>query len=194
MRNDKTALLIIDLINHFDFDGGEELLTNTRPIVDPVLALKQRFKEKGQPVIYVNDNFGLWHESAEDVISTCLKGKGKDIVERVRPEEDDFFIVKPKHSGFFGTQLEILLKQLETERLVLTGVASDMCILFTANDAYMREYELIIPKDCIAAETKEANEHAVGIMEDALSIPFTPSGEIEIRASRSNEAESTTHH
>lgn len=180
MNNDKTALLIVDLLNHFDFDGGEKLLENTRQIIDPVLSLKRRFKERNHPVIYVNDNFGLWHESAEDVITTCLKGAGKEIVERVRPDDDDYFIVKPKHSGFFGTQLEILLKQLRIERLVLTGVASDMCILFTANDAYMREYELIIPIDFIAAETKEANDHAVGIMKNALSIPFTPSVEIEI--------------
>lgn len=175
MKQQETALVIIDMINKMNFDGGEELLSNTLPIVDPIKNLKKQMKEAGNPVIYVNDNFGLWQDNTSDLIEECENGPGKPVVEQIKPDEDDYFIIKPKHSGFFGTQLNILLGQLGVKKLILTGIAGDICVLFTANDAYMREFELWVPSDCMASETNEGNEHALKIIEHSLSSDVYPS-------------------
>ncbi|XXM70985.1 isochorismatase family cysteine hydrolase [Lysinibacillus sphaericus] len=175
----KKALLIIDMINTFDFDGGEELLSNTKRIVDPIRELKNKAKKDDIPVIYVNDNYGLWQDNMNDIIEVCKKGKGGSIIEKIHPDEDDYFIVKPKHSCFFGTQLEILLHQLDVDHLILTGIAGDICVLFTANDAHMREYGVSIPLDCMASETKEDNDSAVHIIEKTIDADLTRSSEME---------------
>ena len=180
MKKAPAALLIIDMINKMDFDGGEELLENTLPMVDCLAELKKRVKKEDLPVIYINDNFGQWQDNTDELIKECRNSPGKAIVDKMEPEEDDFFIIKPKHSGFFGTQLEILLNQMEAKRLILTGVAGDMCVLFTANDAYMREYELWVPEDCIASETKEANDHALRIIKRSCFADTTVSSELNL--------------
>ena len=107
----------------------------------------------------------------------CKDGKGRSIIEKIHPDDDDYFIVKPKHSCFFGTQLEILLHQLDVNHLILTGIAGDICVLFTANDAYMREYGLSIPRDCIASETEEDNDSALHIINKTIEADMTGSTE-----------------
>lgn len=176
-----TALIIIDMINKMDFKGSEDLLENTKPIVNPLLKLKHHAKKLGLPTIYVNDNFGLWREDIGSVITECKKGLGKDIVEQFIPENNDFFIIKPKHSGFYGTQLNILLNYLEVENLILTGVAGDMCVLFTAFDAYMREYNLWVPSNCLASETVANNKGALRIMNRSMFANISPSTNVEIK-------------
>ncbi|MBH0231179.1 isochorismatase family cysteine hydrolase [Halobacillus yeomjeoni] len=166
--NNKTALIITDMVNKMDFDGGDDLLRHSLSMVDNLISLKKKVKEKGVPVIYVNDNFGLWQDNASELIKECKKGRGEPVVDAVMPEEDDYFIIKPKHSGFYGTQLDILLKHLKVENLILTGVAGDICVLFTANDAYMREYNLWVPKDCVASEKIEDNDNALQIIQRSL--------------------------
>ncbi|WP_173917267.1 cysteine hydrolase family protein [Halobacillus sp. Marseille-Q1614] len=175
-----TALLVIDMINKMDFDGGEDLLKHTREITGSINHLRKEANEKEMPVIYVNDNFGLWQDNADELIEECKKGPGKEIVEEILPEEDDYFIIKPKHSGFFGTQLSILLEQLEVENLILTGVAGDICILFTANDAYMRDYNLWVPRDCIASEQSEDNENALKIIKRSVFANIKGTSEVSI--------------
>ncbi|MFN4214426.1 cysteine hydrolase family protein [Exiguobacterium sp.] len=168
----KTALLIIDMFNDFDFVGGDDLLRNTEPIVEPILKLKRHFKDADLPVIYCNDNFGQWKDSTEDIVRHVEASKGRDIAKRIEPEDKEYFIIKPRHSAFYGTQLDILLRQLDVEKIVMTGVASDICILFSANDGYMREYELHVPQDCVAAETNKRNESALTVIHETLGIPI----------------------
>ncbi|WP_028784919.1 cysteine hydrolase family protein [Thalassobacillus devorans] len=174
MQQSNTALLIIDVINKMDFDGGEDLLEHSLEIADNLYTFKQEAKEKGIPVIYVNDNFGLWQDNAREIVEECKKGRGKPLVEKMEPDEDDFFVIKPKHSGFYGTQLDILLAQIGVDRLILTGTTGDMCVLFTANGAYMREYDLYIPKDLVVSEDKTDNENALKIMERSLFADISP--------------------
>lgn len=178
----KTALLLIDMMNHMEFEGGEDLLKNTLPMIDRLVALKKRVKEENIPVIYVNDNFDHWQDNTDAVVEECLNSKGKPVVEKIRPADDDYFIIKPKHSGFFGTQLDILLKQLEVERVIIAGVATDICVLFTANDAHMREYEICVPEDCSAAETQEAHDSAMRIIEQSLDADIRAGDKIPIGA------------
>ncbi|RDY72404.1 cysteine hydrolase [Halobacillus trueperi] len=168
MKQD-TAMIIIDMINKMDFDGGENLLENSLPVAERLHNFKKEVKKQGVPVIYVNDNFGLWQDNASDLLEECKKGIGKPVVEQMEPAEDDYFIIKPKHSGFFGTQLSILLDHLEVKNLILTGIAGDICVIFTANDAYMREYNLWVPEDGTASEYKEDNENALRIMKRSLA-------------------------
>ncbi|GGF24483.1 putative isochorismatase family protein YaaI [Halobacillus andaensis] len=163
-----TALLIIDMINKMDFNGGEDLLEHSKDIVGPINELRKQAKQNGMPVIYVNDNFNLWQDNVDELIQECKHGPGETIINEVLPEENDYFIIKPKHSGFFGTQLSILLEQLEVKKLILTGVAGDICVLFTANDAYMRDYDLWVPKDCVASEKTSDNDNALQIIKRSL--------------------------
>lgn len=175
-----TALLIIDVINKMDFKESEKLLNNSKKMVEPLLKLKSDAKNQDIPVIYVNDNFGLWRQDMNSLIEECKKGIGKEVIEHFIPKEDDFFIIKPKHSGFYGTQLNILLKQLEIENLVLTGISGDMCVLFTASDAYMREYNLWVPSDCLASETDQDNQAALRLINRSMFANIAPSSEMNI--------------
>lgn len=178
MKNN-TALIIIDMINKMDFVGGEDLLENTMKITKPLQQLKANAKNQNMPVIYVNDNFGLWQDHVDELIEECKKGPGEKIINEILPANDDYFIIKPKHSGFFGTQLSILLHHLNVDNLILTGTAGDICVLFTANDAYMREYNLWIPQDCVASEQNNDNDNALKIMRRSLSADITKSTDVE---------------
>lgn len=175
-----TALLLIDLISDFEFPGGETLLEQVLPIVPRLAALKQRARAAGVPVVYVNDNWGRWRSDLRQLVRHCLEDgvRGKPVVERLRPAEDDYFVLKPKHSGFFATTLETLLAYLGARRLILAGTTGEQCVLFTASDAYMRDFELVVPPDCVASKDAEHNRAALHTMERLFDARLTPSAEI----------------
>lgn len=164
------ALLLIDVINDFEFPAGEKLLSLALPVGRQIQKLKQQAKRLGIPVIYVNDNFGKWQSDLNKIVSHCLNDgvRGEPFVKLLLPDEDDYFVLKPKHSGFYCTSLELLLEHVGSRRLILAGVAGNNCVLFTANDAYMRDFELSIPADCVVSETTEENEYALKQMEKVL--------------------------
>lgn len=178
----EVALLLIDVINDLDFDGGEKLLKYALPMAEKIAALKKRARQAGIPIIYVNDNFGRWQSDFNKLLKHCLDGdvRGKPLAELLRPEEDDYFVLKPKHSGFFSTTLDTLLEYLKARTLILTGVAANICVLFTANDAYMRDFNLVIPSDCVASNTAEENEHALKLMKQVLKANTTPSAKLDL--------------
>ena len=140
-------------------------------------ALKQRARKAGVPVVYVNDNFGRWRSDFRSTLAHCLRDsvRGRPIAELLKPDEDDYFVLKPKHSGFQFTPLELLLAHLGAETLILTGVAGNFCVLFTAHDAYMRDYELAVPADCTASETVAARRNACLQMKRFLRADIRPS-------------------
>src|SRR5205814_8457385 len=141
-----------------------------------LLRLKRRAKKAGVPVVYVNDNFGRWKSDFRRTVEHCARhGRGREVVESLRPEEDDYFVLKPKHSGFFSTTLETLLRYLCSRKLILTGIAGNFCVLFTANDAYMRDYDLMIPSDCTVSNTAEENREALALMRKFLKADTRPS-------------------
>jgi nicotinamidase-related amidase len=177
----EVALLLIDVINDLEFSSGEALLTHALPVARKLQALKRRAKEAGIPVIYVNDNFGKWQSDFKSVLRHCLEEdvRGKPVAELLRPEEeDDYFVLKPKHSGFFSTTLDTLLDYLQVKILILTGLTGDICVLFTANDAYMRDFHLVIPADCVASADADENRHALAHMQRVLKADTRPSDEI----------------
>jgi nicotinamidase-related amidase len=178
----ETALLLIDVINDFDFPEADELLEFAEPMARRLKRLKERARRAGVPVIYINDNFGRWQSNFAALVNHCLKGRGKRIVGLLRPKQRDYFVLKPKHSAFYSTTLDVLLRYLGTERLIITGIAANICVLFTANDAYMRDFEILIPQDCVASNTKAANDYALKQMETILKADIRPSGDIKLSA------------
>lgn len=163
-----TALLIIDIINDFQFKHGKTLAKKTAAIAPNILKLKKRMKANGLPIIYVNDHYQLWQADYNKIMEKCRNPLSKGIIENLRPEGDDYFLIKPKHSAFFGTALHTLLSQLGVNSLILTGIAGNICVLFTANDAYMREIKLLVPTDAIASTADEDNEYAITMMKNVL--------------------------
>jgi nicotinamidase-related amidase len=175
------ALLLIDVINDLEFESGKDLLKHALPMAERLAELKRRAKRAGVPVIYVNDNFGRWQSDFNKLLDHCLEENicGKPIAELLRPEKDDYFVLKPKHSGFFSTTLDILLDYLQVKTVILTGLTADICVLFTANDAYMRDFNLVIPEDCVASSDPEENRHALEHMQRVLKADTRPSTEID---------------
>jgi nicotinamidase-related amidase len=175
------ALLLIDVINDFDFAEGEQLLRLALPFGQNIARLKQRANAAGIPAIYVNDNFGRWQSDFKKIVAHCLEdGRGKPFVERLLPE-DDYFVLKPKHSGFYSTSLSLLLIHLTAKNLILTGIAGNNCVLFTANDAYMRDFKIFVPADCIVSTTDEENRHALKQMETVLKADTTIATELDLQ-------------
>ncbi|WP_332695694.1 cysteine hydrolase family protein [Halalkalibacter lacteus] len=180
MTSPRYALLIIDMINDLEFSSGYKLFPNALQSAKNIAALKKRLKKQGVPIIYVNDNYGKWQSDFRYLVSHCLKEsvRGKPIAEIMQPEEDDYFVLKPKYSGFFATPLDLLLDHLRVNTLIITGVAGNMCVQFTANDAYMRNFKLFVPSDCVASNTLETNKLALELMEDVLKADISPSSTI----------------
>lgn len=179
----KSALLLIDVINDLAFPRGRQLLKYALPAAKRLVRLKQRAAASGVPVIYVNDNFGQWRSDFRHQVSHCL-GEGclgRELALLLAPEENDLFVLKPKHSGFFSTTLDVLLKSLEVDTLILAGFATDICVLYTANDAYMRDYRLVVVSDGVAAEEPAWNRSALDQMARQLRAELKPARSIHFR-------------
>jgi len=184
------ALLLIDVINDFDFPGADQLLRYARPMARNLVRLKRRAYKAGVPVIYVNDNFGRWKSDFRRTLDHCARyGRGRDVVSLLRPEENDYFVLKPKHSGFFSSALDTLLRYLRTQTLILTGIAGNFCVLFTANDAYMRDFNLFVPSDCTVSNTKRENDSALRLMKKFLKADTRPASRIVLDSRGSGDSE-----
>lgn len=180
------ALLVIDMISDYRFEEAPQMLPRLGPVIRRIAALKEKARASGIPAIYVNDNFGRWQSDFAGLVKYCTAPDqpGADLVRQIAPEKDDYFILKPRHSGFYASSLEILLENMGVRRLVLTGISSHQCVLFTANDAYVREYELKIPRDCIAAPTPPQTRLALQYFQTVLGADIRPSARFRQWASR----------
>src|SRR5215204_5323941 len=180
----EAALLLIDVINDFDFPEGDQLLQLALPVANNIAELKKRARAAGIPTIYVNDNFGRWRSDFKKIVAHCQdeKAKGKDFVKLLTPDDDDYFVLKPKHSGFYSTTLDLLLTHLNAKNLILTGIAGNNCVLFTANDAYMRDFKVFVPADCVVSNTEEENRYALSQMETVLKADTSPATELDLKA------------
>jgi nicotinamidase-related amidase len=166
----RSALLIVDMINLFDFEGGQALSRSALRCAKTIAKLRSRFDDAGAPVIYVNDNFADWQGEFRDLLATCAVAGGAPakIVGLLSPHPGHYHLLKPKHSAFQATALPVLLAKLKVTGIVLTGLAADSCILATAQDANMREFGLWVPRDAVAAQSPDRKVHSLAIMEKSL--------------------------
>ena len=180
------ALLLVDVINDMDFKGSESLVALAEPMAERLCALKRRARGAGIPTIYINDNFGKWRSDFRSLVEHCINDPvpGRNVARMLQPDQEDYFVLKPKQSAFYDTTLDTLLRALGTATVILTGIAGDNCVLFSANDAYMRDLRLFIPEDCVASETREENEYALRLMRKVVKADIRPSTEIDLEALR----------
>jgi nicotinamidase-related amidase len=180
----RTALLLIDVINDMDFAGSESLVRLAEPMARRLRALKKRARSAGLPTVYINDNFGKWRSDFRTLVDHCINADvpGRAVARILKPDTKDYFVLKPKQSAFFGTTLDTLLRDLGARRLILTGIAGDNCVLFSANDAYLRDFKLFVPSDCIASETEAENHYALQLMKKVAKADIRPSTELDLEA------------
>jgi len=176
------ALLLVDVINDMDFEGSAPLVEQAAPMAKRLAALKGRCTALGIPAIYANDNFGRWKSDFRSVVEHCLHDgvPGEETARILEPSHDDYFVLKPKHSAFYATTLDTLLSYLTTRTLILTGIAGNICILFSANDAYMRDFELIVPADCVISNTDSENQYALEQIRTILKADITDSRQLDL--------------
>jgi len=181
-----TAILILDLLSDFTFPDGAKVYRAALPVARRIAALKRRARKSRVPVVYVNDNFGRWRSDFAAVVKHCADSgpRGAAMVKLLGPAQDDYCILKPRHSGFFATALDSLLEYIGATRLVITGASSNQCVLFTANDAYVREYKLRIPRDCIAAPSSRETRFALEYFTSALGADIRPSTSMRFHANQ----------
>lgn len=161
------ALLLVDVINDFDFPEASGLLASAGHAVERIEALLARAHARQVPVIYVNDNFGDWRSDFRSTVARCSDPlrPGAALARRLAPQMDDYFVLKPQHSGFFHTPLELLLEKLGTEVLILCGFSTNSCVAFTAHDAHMRGFQVIVPRDTTAANSARIRADALRLLE-----------------------------
>jgi nicotinamidase-related amidase len=188
----RVALLLVDVINDMQFDGAESLMEYAMPMAERLAELKRRARAAGIPTIYVNDNFGKWQSDWEKVVRYCLQDgmPGRRIVELLKPDAEDYFVLKPKHSGFFSTNLEVLLRHLGAETVILTGIAGNICVLFTASDAHMRDLRVVVPGDCVVSNNSSDNDHALKQMKAVFDADSRPSTELNLKSLKGRLPES----
>jgi nicotinamidase-related amidase len=188
------ALLIIDMINDLEWPGGENIVQPALAAAERIAALKEEARARRIPVIYANDNFGKWRSDFREVVKHCLEDgvRGQPIAELLRPDRNDYFVLKPKHSAFFESTLATLLEHLGTRHLILTGITADICVLMTASDAYMRDFRIHVPPDCVASLEPIDTKQALRYMQRVLNADLTPSTGLDLDAMISEPAESAT--
>jgi isochorismate hydrolase len=176
-----TCLLIIDMVSDFRFEDGMAVARAAMPAARRIRPLRQRAQAAGVPSLFVNDNYGRWKSDFRELIARCTgEGcPGGPILELLAPGPRDYYVLKPSYAAFYGTPLERLLGSLGARRLILTGISAHQCVLFTANEAYLREYELFIPRDAVAAKSRRYHRLAMEYFRTVLHADTRPTGQLE---------------
>jgi nicotinamidase-related amidase len=185
-RGSGDALLVIDVLSDFRFGEGAALLRRFRPRIAPLAGLLARARAAGVPVIYANDNFGRWRSSLVDVVDR-LRESNPEVwrtLAPIRPEPNDYVVLKPRHSAFYCTPLDLLLEALDVDRLVLTGVSASSCIWFTGADAHVRGYGVVVPVDGVAARTMRLERAVLELMRESLAAKTPQARGVRLRPPR----------
>jgi nicotinamidase-related amidase len=176
-----SGLVVIDMLNSYDFEDAENLVPHVEQALPAIRSLIHRAREEGVEVVYVNDNYGDWNTSADELLDRALHGRHPELVEPVRPPEDASFVIKARHSIFYGTPLEYLLRSKEIDRVVLTGQVTEQCVLYSALDAYVRHFRLAVPADAVAAIHPDLAQAALEMMERNMRAEIEPAARCRLR-------------
>jgi nicotinamidase-related amidase len=177
----RTALVVIDMLNTYDFEDADTLAESVGAAVPNIRRLLDRARGEDVPVIYVNDNYGDWNSSIQELWDNAMAGEHPELVEPIKPPDDVSFVIKARHTIFYGTPLEHLLKSQEIGRLVLTGQVTEQCILYSALDAYVREIEVAVPADAVAHIHENLGGAALDMMQRNMDADVSPAEEIALR-------------
>ncbi|HZG49254.1 MAG TPA: isochorismatase family cysteine hydrolase [Thermoleophilaceae bacterium] len=177
----RSALVVVDMLNPYEHEDAERLSASVAEVVEPLGGLVARALDEDVAVIYVNDNYGDWNSSREELARRALAGARPDLVEPVLPPEDSAFVIKARHSIFYGTPLEYLLGQREIDHLVLAGQVTEQCILYSALDAYVRHYRVTVPLDGVAHIHESLSEAALEMMRRNMKAEIAPSADCRLR-------------
>jgi nicotinamidase-related amidase len=177
----RSALVVIDMLNAYDFEDADGLARSAADAVPNICHLLDRAAGEDVPVIYVNDNYGDWNSSAEELVQAGMEGEHPELVDPLRPRDGAAFVIKARHTIFYGTPLEHLLAEREIDRLVLTGQVTEQCILYSALDAYVRRLAVAVPTDAVAHIESDLADAAVRMMERNMDADVTPSADCVLR-------------
>jgi len=177
----RTAVLVVDMFNTYDFEDADKLLASVERTAPNMCRLVERAREEDVDVLFVNDNYGDWNASRDDLVSTALEGRGGRFLEPLAPREDELMIHKARHSIFYQTPMEYLLFQEGFGRIVLAGQVTEQCILYSALDAYLRHFEIAVPRDAVAGIHEHLGEAALDMMRTNMDVDTTPATEVELR-------------
>jgi nicotinamidase-related amidase len=161
----KSALIVVDMLNEYDHEDAEALVESVRGVLPAMRGLVERAEREGTPIVYVNDNYGDWGAGRPEIVERAIAGRAADLVEPIAPGDGAWFISKARHSIFYETQLEYLLREQELERVVLIGQVTEQCILYSALDAYVRHFSLAVPCDAVAGIHEDLADAALRMME-----------------------------
>jgi nicotinamidase-related amidase len=176
-----TALVVVDMLNTYEHEDGDALIRSVREVLPNIASLIERARSQDVDVIYVNDNYGRWNQGRRELVERVLQGPHGDLVEPIVPGDDTDFVVKARHSIFYQTPLEYLLRQTRgAERIVLVGQVTEQCILYSALDAYIRHFEVVVPPDAVAAIHPELHEAALQMMRINMDADLTPSADVRL--------------
>src|SRR4051794_35198368 len=178
----KTALIVVDMVQTYDFEDAERLVENVERIIDPLTSLIARAKQEADQVIYVNDNFGDWHSERRKLVDEALAGEHARLVESIQPDDDVTFIVKARHSIFYGTPLDYMLDMEGIEEIVLAGQVTEQCILYSALDAHVRSRPTVIPRDCVAHIEPDLADAALKMMEVNMQAKVLDAADVRFSA------------
>jgi nicotinamidase-related amidase len=176
-----SALVVIDMINPYDFPDADAVARHAPPVVENIAQLLDRARADGVQVIYVNDNYGDWNSSHEELVSNACKGGRPELVEPITPKEGDAFVIKARHSIFFSTPLEYLLATQGIGRIVLTGQVTEQCVLYSALDAYVRNFRVAVVRDAVAHIDEGLADAALEMMERNMGADIETAADADLR-------------
>jgi nicotinamidase-related amidase len=178
----KSALIVVDMLNSYEHEDADELTKSVETVVEPLSELIERADRDGTEIIYVNDNYGDWKSSQEDLAKQALDGARPELVEPLLPPDSADFVLKARHTIFYMTPLEYLLGQKEIDRVILTGQVTEQCILYSALDAYVRHFEVSIPRDGVAHIHQNLGDAALEMMERNMDAEITSCADVKLSA------------
>jgi nicotinamidase-related amidase len=183
----RAALLLIDVINDLEFPGNEEIVNTSKLLAKNILGLKRRCARAGIPAIYVVDNRGRWRSDSASVVQSAMRPgvPGRELTRTLKPGPRDYLVLKPRHSAFYATPLQTILEYLGARTLIIAGLTTESCVMLAAGEAFVLDYQIIVPCDCVAGLSVSMHSNALRLMTENLHADIRPWKDLNVRSLRS---------